>query len=81
MQDLNSDLFKYFHNSQLSYVVLYGPKAQVSYKLLIRAKSVKIGSGWKRFCDLHGLEAKNLSIFEVDGENTNKDVNVLFNVD
>jgi len=31
-------------------------------------------------CDLHGIEARDIVIFEVDGENTNKDVNVLFNI-
>jgi len=80
LQDLNSDLSKYFRNSRLSDIVLYGPKAQVPCKLLIKAKFVKIGSGWKRFCDLHGLEARYIVIFEVDGEHTNKDVNVLFNI-
>ena len=61
--------------------MLYGPKAQFQCKLLIRAKSVKIGSGWKNFCDVHGLEARDIVIFEVDGENRNHDVNVLFNID
>ena len=61
--------------------MLYGPKAQVQCKLLIRAKSVKIGSGWKKFCHVHGLEERDIVIFEVDGENRNQDVNVLFNID
>jgi len=60
--------------------VLYGPKAQVQCKLLIRAKSVKIDSGWKKFCDVHELEARDIVIFEVDIENRNQDVNVLFNI-
>ena len=60
--------------------MLYGPKAQVPCKLLIRAKSVKIGSGWKRFCDIHVLKAKDLILFELDGENANKDVNILLNI-
>jgi len=61
--------------------MLYGPEAQGQCKLLIRVKSVKIGSGWKRFCDVHGLEERDIVIFEVDGENRNQDVNVLFNID
>ena len=57
---MNSDLCKYFRNSNLSYIVLCGPKAEVQCKLLIRAKSVKIGNGWKKFCELHGLEERDL---------------------
>ena len=80
MQDLNSDLCNYFRNSKLSDIVLYGPKAQVQCKLLIKAKSVKIDSGWKRFCEVHGLEEKYLIFLEVNGEKANKDVNVLVNI-
>ena len=80
LQDLNSDLRKYFANSQLSDIVLYGPKARVECKFLIRARSVKIGNGWKRFREVHGLEAKDLILFEVDGEQASKDVNVLLNI-
>ena len=47
---------------------------------MIRAKFVKIGSGWKKFCDVHGLEVRDIVIFEVDVENRNPDVNVLFNI-
>jgi len=61
--------------------VLYGPKAQVQCKMLIRARFVKIGSGWKEFCDVHGLEVRDIVIVKVDGENRNQAVNVLFNID
>ena len=80
LQDLNSDLRKYFANSQLSDIVLYGPKARVECKLFIRARSVKIGSEWKRFHEVHGLDGKDLILFEVDGEQASKDVNVLLNI-
>ena len=80
MQDLNSNLRQYFANSQLSHIVLYGPKARVECKWLIRARSVKIGSGWKHFREVHGLEEKDLILFEVAGEQASKDVNVLLNI-
>jgi len=60
--------------------VLCGPKAEVQCKLLIKAKSVKIGSGWKKFCQLHGIEERDIILLEVDGEKANKDVNVLLNI-
>jgi len=60
--------------------VPYGPKAQVECKLLIRPRSVKIGSGWKRFREVHGLEEKDLILFEVDDEQVSNDVNVLLNI-
>jgi len=79
-QDLNSDLCKYFRNSNFSEIVLCGPKAEVQCKLLIRAKSVKIGSGWKKFCQLHGLEERDIILLEVESEKANKDVIVLLNI-
>jgi len=79
-QGLNSDLRQYFANSQFSHIVLYGPKARVECKLLIRPRSVKIGSGWKRFREVHGLEEKDLILFEVDGQQASNDVNVLLNI-
>ena len=79
-QDFNSDLCKYFCNSNFSEIVLYGPKAQVQCKLLIRARSVKIGSGWKKFCELHGLEERDIILLEVDGEKASNDVNVMLNI-
>jgi len=60
--------------------VLYGPKARVECKLLIRPRPVKIGSGWKRFREVHGLERKDLIIFEVDGQQASNAVNVLLNI-
>jgi len=80
LQGLNLDLRQYFANSQLSHIVLYDLKARVECKLLIRARSVKIGSGWKHFREVHGLEEKDLIFFEVDGEQASKDVNVLVNI-
>jgi len=77
---LNSDLCKYFRNSNFSEIVLYGPKAQVQCKLLIRARSVKIGSGWKNFCELHGLQEGDIILLEVDGEEPSSHVNVLLNI-
>ena len=81
---MNSDLAKYFRDSGLSTVVLSGPKGSVPCKLLIRDKSVKIGSGWKRFCYVHGLNEKHkedVLIFEIDGENKEMDVKVFYNMD
>ncbi|QCD82324.1 hypothetical protein DEO72_LG2g2659 [Vigna unguiculata] len=75
-KDLNSDLCKYFRNSNFSEIVLYGPKAQVQCKLLIRARSVKIGSGWKNFCELHGLQEGDIILLEVDGEEPSSHVNI-----
>jgi len=49
-----------------------------------RPKSVKIGSGWKRFCYVHDFNKKHNDdrvIFEIDAENKNMDVKVLYNVD
>jgi len=77
---LNSDLCKYFRNSKFSEIVLYGPKAQVQCKLLIRVRSVKIGSGWKKFCELHGLQERDIILLEVDGEEPSSHVNVLLNI-
>ena len=77
---MNSDLCKYFRNSNFLDIVLCGPEVEVQCKLLIRAKSVKIGNGWKKFCELHGLEEKDIILLEVDGEKANKDVNVLLNI-
>ncbi|QCD77262.1 hypothetical protein DEO72_LG1g884 [Vigna unguiculata] len=74
---LNSDLRQYFANTQFSHIVLYGPKARVECKLLIRPRSVKIGSGWKRFREVHGLEEKDLILFEVDSQQASNDVNCL----
>jgi len=79
-QGLNSDLRQYFANTQFSHIVLYGPKARVECKLLIRPRSVKIGSGWKRFREVHGLEEKDLILFEVDAQQASNDVNVLLNI-
>ena len=79
-QGLNSDLRQYFANTQFSHIVLYGPKARVECKLLIRPRSVKIGSGWKRFREVHGLEERDLILFEVDGQQASNDVNVLLNI-
>jgi len=54
----NSNLGKYFQNNELPTIVLHGPKGQIPCKLLIRAKFVKIGDGWKMFYDAHGLKEK-----------------------
>jgi len=60
--------------------VLYGPKERVECKLLIRPRSVKIGSGWKHFHEVHGLKEKDLILFEVDDQQASNDVNVLLNI-
>jgi len=64
--------------------VLNGPKGKVPCKLLIRPKYVKIASGWKRLCYVHGLNEKRSEdrvIFQIDAKSKNMDVKVFYNLD
>jgi len=81
-QYLRKDCENYYRHSDLSSIVLHGPVGEVECKLLITATSVKIGSGWKKFCALHDLNADNLEeiFFEVEFERPSRHVKVLYNL-
>jgi len=54
---LKKEFATYFKNSGLRSIVLHRPRGEVECKLIIRRNSVKIGTGWKNFCNLHQLSA------------------------
>ena len=80
MQYLRKDYASYYHHSELSSIVLHGLVGEVECKLLITTTSVKIGSGWKKFCVLHDLSADNLEeiFFEVENERPSNNIKVLY---
>ncbi|XP_027908851.1 uncharacterized protein LOC114168294 [Vigna unguiculata] len=77
---LKKEFATYFQNSGLSSVVLHGPRGKVECKLIIRRRSVKIGSGWKDFCALHQLSVQDHPelFFEVESQRTSRDIKVLY---
>ena len=77
---MKKEFATYFEKSGLSYVVLHGPRGEVECKLIIRLRSVKIGSGWKDFCAFHQLSVEDHPelFFEVESERTSRDIKVLY---
>ena len=77
---MKKEFASYFENSGLSSVVLHEPRDEVECKLIIRPRSVKIGSGWKDFCALHQLSAEDHPelFFEVKSEKTSRNIKILY---
>jgi len=59
---------RYFHNSELSTIVLHGSLGEVQSILVIITTFVKIGHGLKKFSALHSLKEKGFVIFKVESE-------------
>ena len=80
MQYLKKEFATYFKISGLRSIVLHGPWGEVECKLIIRRNSVKIGIGWKSFCNLHQLSADDHRevFFEVEGHTTTNHIKVFY---
>ena len=80
MQYLKKEFASYFKNSGLRSVVLHRPRGEVECKLIIRRNSVKIGTGWKKSCNLQQLSAEDHCelFFEVEGDRTSIHIKVLY---
>ncbi|QCD87671.1 hypothetical protein DEO72_LG3g2210 [Vigna unguiculata] len=78
--DLPADFGDYLQQGKFKNIVLHGPQKTVKCKLLLRntpKKSNKIGSGWKQFFTIHGLDETLDLVFEVDEMKCNQHVKVL----
>ena len=80
LQYLKKEFATYLKNSGLRSIVLHGPRGQVECKLIIRRNCVKIGTGWKSFCNLHQLSADDHRqvFFEVEGHTTTNHIKVFY---